>query len=229
MGDEARLSVVCTPIGNLSDLSDRARETLAGASFWIVEDTRVSGKLGSVLEVKKPMRILNEHTGDNAVAAYADQIEEGEWAALLTDGGAPGISDPGAKLVDVCLERGIRVEPIPGPSAPIAAISASGFFAQRFAFLGFLPRKAGDIRSELAPFADSPYTLVLFESPFRIDALLKAAHEALGDRRYVICREITKAFEQIWRSSLPYIPTEKEVPRKGEFTIVIEGKRKRVP
>jgi len=229
MGERARLSVVCTPIGNLSDLSDRARETLAGASFWIVEDTRVSGKLGSVLEVKKPMRILNEHTGDGAIAAYVDQIEAGEWAALLTDGGAPGISDPGAKLVDACLERGIQVEPIPGPSAPIAAISVSGFFAQRFAFLGFLPRKAGDIRAELAPFADSPYTLVLFESPFRIDALLKAAHEALGERRYVIGRELTKAFEQIYRSALPQIPTDKEVPRKGEFTIVIEGKRKRVP
>jgi 16S rRNA (cytidine1402-2'-O)-methyltransferase len=102
----------------------------------------------------------------------------------------------------------------------------SGFFGQRFAFLGFLGRKAGDIRKELVPFAESPLTLVLFESPHRLELLLGTAHEVLGGRRYAICRELTKAHEQVYRSRLPSIPQEGEVPRKGEITLVIEGRRK---
>ena len=137
------------------------------------------------------------------------------------------MSDPGAILSDLCHEAGIPVEGIPGPSAPILALTLSGFFGQRFAFLGFLPRKAGDIKSELKSFVDSPLTLVLFESQFRIAPLLEAAHSVLGERRYAICREMTKSHEQVFRSRLPHVPSESEVPRKGEFTIVIEGKRKR--
>jgi 16S rRNA (cytidine1402-2'-O)-methyltransferase len=221
-----KLALVATPIGNLGDLSPRAREALSSADFWFVEDTRVSAKLASLLEVRKPMRVLNDHTSADQVERYASEIAAGATVALLTDGGAPAISDPGALRTDLCHERGIPVEPIPGPSAVITALMASGFFAQRFAFLGFLGRKKGPMVSELSPFADSPYTLVLFESQFRIDALLDAAHDALGPRRYAICRELTKAFEQVFRAKLPYCPPESEVPRKGEFTIVIEGKRR---
>lgn len=220
------LVLVATPIGNLSDLSPRAIEALGSVDAWFAEDTRVSGKLQSHLGLRKPMRVLNDHTGQDQVARYVEEIRNGLHAAVVTDGGAPVVSDPGALLCDQCHEAGIPVRAIPGPSAPIMALTLSGFFGQRFAFLGFLPRKAGEIRSELAAFKDSPLTLILFESQFRIDTLLKAAGEALGSRRYAICREITKLHEQVYRNELPYIPSESEVPRKGEFTIVIEGRRK---
>ena len=226
-GDEkGRLILVSTPIGNLGDFSPRAIQSITEANLWIVEDTRITGKLASHLGLKKPMRILNDHTSDDQVDRYLHEIESGTVAALMTDGGSPAISDPGARLTDRCLDAGLPIEVIPGPSAVAAALALSGFFAQRFAFLGFLGRKSGAMRGELAPFADSPYTLVLFESQFRIENLLIAAHDALGYRRYAICREITKAHEQIFRNVLPYVPTETEVQRKGEFTIVIEGKRK---
>ncbi len=221
-----RLVLVATPIGNLGDLSPRAREALAECDFWIVEDTRVSGKLQSYLGLSKPMRIFNEHTSPSVLERYRDEIAAGRRAALLTDGGSPAVSDPGALLCDICSEAGVKVEAIPGPSAPIAAIMLSGFFAQRFCFLGFLGRKPGAIRAELAPLADSPMTLVLFESPFRVRALLEVAAEVLGTRRYAICRELTKVHQQVFRGRFPNLPSESQLPAKGEITIVIEGRRK---
>jgi len=225
--EKGSLVLVATPIGNLSDLSPRANEALSSADVWFVEDTRISGKLQTVLGVRKPMRVLNDHTATPQIEKYVDEVRQGARAAVLTDGGAPVVSDPGAILCDMCHDAGILVEGIPGPSAPILALTLSGFFGQRFAFLGFLGRKAGDIRSELAPFAESPITLVLFESQFRLQSLLDAAHSVLGERRYAICREMTKSHEQVYRARLPYVPSESEVPRKGEFTIVIEGRRKK--
>ena len=222
-----KLTLVATPIGNLADLSPRAVESLGAADFWIVEDSRISGKLASHLGLKKPMRILNDHTSRNQVERYLADLVAGGHAALLTDGGAPAISDPGSILTDLCHEAGVQLEAIPGPSAVVTALMLSGFFAQRFAFLGFLGRKPGPMKSEMKVFADSPLTLVLFESPHRLDVLLKAAFEALGPRRYVISRELTKMHEQAYRSTLPEIPTEVQVPRKGELTLVIEGRRKK--
>lgn len=221
-----KLVLVATPIGNLSDLSTRSASALAEADLWLVEDTRISGKLQSVLNLKKPMKVLNEHTSPAAIQRYLEEIEKGQTVAVLTDGGSPVISDPGAMLADQAHEAGIEVDAAPGPSAVTNALALSGFFAQRFAFLGFLPRKPGPMKAEFEPFAESPYTLVVFESPYRIDALLKAASEALGERRFALCREMTKAHQQIFRGKLPTIPTESQVPRKGEFTIVFEGKRR---
>lgn len=224
---EGRLTLVASPIGNLGDLSSRASEALGAADVWFVEDTRVSGKLASHLGLKKPMRVLNDHTSPAQVERYADEIaKQGLDAVILTDGGAPVVSDPGAILGDLCHERRVPVTSMPGPSAVTNALALSGFFGQRFAFLGFLGRKPGAIRSELEPFSESPLTLVLFESPHRIDALLKVAHEALGTRRYAVCREMTKAFEQTYRARLPEIPDEEAMPRKGEITVVIEGHRR---
>jgi 16S rRNA (cytidine1402-2'-O)-methyltransferase len=221
-----RLVLVATPIGNLSDLSPRAAQALGAADFWIVEDTRVSGKLQSHFGLKKPMRVLNEHSAPAAVERYAQEIAAGRTACLLTDAGVPGISDPGALLTDRCRLDGLPVEAVPGPSAVTTALMLSGFFAQRFCFLGYLGRKAGAIRGELEPFAGSPLTIVLFESPHRFRSLLHVAHEVLGARRYAICREMTKAHEQVFRAILPTIPEEREVPHKGEFTLVLEGHRK---
>ncbi len=202
-----KLTLVATPIGNLSDLSPRAVEALSASDFWIVEDSRISGKLASHLGLKKPMRVLNDHTSQFHVDHYLAELKKGAKVTLLTDGGAPAISDPGAILTDLCHQAGISVEGVPGPSAVVTALMLSGFFAQRFAFLGFLGRKPGPMRAEMAVFADSPLTLVLFESPHRLDVLLKAAHEALGSRRYAVCRELTKMHEQVYRSTLPEIPT----------------------
>lgn len=221
------LTLVATPIGNLGDLSARAIQALTDADAWLVEDSRVSGKLQSHLGVKKPMRVLNEHTGEPMLARYIEELESGTNYCLLTDGGSPSISDPGAQLTDRCHDAGIEVDAVPGPSAVVNALMLSGFFAQRFAFLGFLGRKSGDIRKEFEPFADSPFTLVLFESPHRFNKTLELAGSVLGSRRYAICRELTKTFQQCYRNELPNLPSDKEVPAKGEFTLVIEGKRRR--
>jgi 16S rRNA (cytidine1402-2'-O)-methyltransferase len=221
-----KLTLVATPIGNLGDLSPRAAETLRNANFWIVEDTRVSGRLQTLLEAKRPMRVLNEHTPPAKVEALVEEIRSAESAALLTDAGTPGISDPGAILVERCYDSGIPVDAIPGPSAPPTALMLSGFFAQRYAFLGYLPRKPGAQRQVLEPFRDSFLTLVLFESPFRTEKLLETLASVLGPRRYAVCREMTKVHQQVYRDRLPNRPTASAMPWKGEFTIVVEGVRR---
>ena len=226
MPGAGKLTLVATPIGNLSDMSPRAVESLWAADFWLVEDSRVSGKLQSHLGIRKPMRVLNDHTGPGAIERYLAEIQSGASAVVVTDGGSPVVSDPGSLLCAACHESGIEVDAIPGPSAVTTALMLSGFFAQRFAFLGFLGRKPGAIRSELEAFRDSPLTLVLFESPFRFESLLKTAHEALGNRRYAICREMTKIHQQVFLAEMPTIPSESQVPRKGEVTIVFEGLRR---
>ena len=173
------------------------------------------------------MRVLNDHTSDSQVQGYFEEIERGATAAVLSDAGCPGVSDPGAHLVDLCREAGLEVDAIPGPSAVTTALMLGGFYAQRIAFLGYLPKKPGDQRAILAPFSSSSLTLVLFESPFRTEKLLDALSEVLGSRRYAICREMTKAHQQVYRNRLPIKPATAEVPAKGEFTVVVEGKRRK--
>lgn len=225
----ADLVLVASPLGHLGDLTPRAREALGECSFVIAEDTRVTGKLLSLLGISKPLALLNDHTSPEKRRALVARIQAEGPACLVTDAGTPGISDPGALLVDDCVEEGLAVDSLPGPSAPVLALSLSGFFAQRFVFLGFPPRKAGPVRELLAPFADSTLTLVLFDSPHRYDKTLEWAREALGDRRVVVARELTKAHQQVWRGRLSGLPGDKVIPRKGEFTLVIEGVRRRDP
>jgi len=220
------ITLVNTPIGNLKDLTPRAASVLASADIWLVEDTRVSGKLGGLLGVKKPMRLVTDHSSDYQLEKLVQEAKTGVTMALITDGGAPGVSDPGARLADLAQLAGVKVDVAPGVSAPTAALTVSGFYAQRYAFLGFLPRKPGPMQKELEIFRDSPYTLVVFESPHRIENLLKIAALSLGHRRYAICRELTKMHQQVFRNDLPYIPTESELPRKGEITVVFEGIRR---
>jgi len=218
--------LVATPIGNLEDLSDRAKRELASADVWLVEDTRVSARLQQALEVKKPMKILNDHTGPHKLREYVDLITGGASVALISDAGTPVVSDPGAEFVALCSTKGLEIDAVPGPSAVSLALSLSGFFAQRYAFLGFLGRKLSQAIDTLEPFATSSLTLVLFESHHRLEGTLTACHQALGERNYVICRELTKMHQQIWRAGLPVVPDSTEVPRKGEITIVIEGHRR---
>lgn len=219
------LTIVATPIGNLGDLSPRASRALAEADFWIVEDTRVSGKLQSYLGIKKPMRVLNDHTSPDKVAHYAHEVSQEKAAVLLSDAGTPVVSDPGTELVHACLVLGVEVDAVPGPSAVTAALALSGFYAQRFVFLGYPPRKPGPIKALVGPYRDSPLTLVFFESPHRVGKLLAACAEALGERRFAVCRELTKSHQQVWRGTLPAVPSESEVPYKGEVTLVLEGRR----
>lgn len=221
-----RLVLVATPIGNLEDFSERARRVLREADVWLVEDTRVSGRLQSELGVKVPMRVLNDHTGDGKLEHYVDLVESGSTVAVVSDAGTPVVSDPGSELVDACLTKGLEVDAIPGPSAVATALCLSGYYAQRYAFLGFVSRKASQADEVLKPYAESPMTLVLFESPYRIVATLEACFKALGERNYAICRELTKLHQQIWRGRLPETPTETDVVRKGEVTIVVEGLRR---
>jgi 16S rRNA (cytidine1402-2'-O)-methyltransferase len=226
MSGAGKLTLIATPIGNLSDLSPRAIEALGAADLWLVEDSRISGKLQSHLGIRKPMRVLNDHSGPQTIEKYLSEIDSGTHAVVVTDGGSPVVSDPGTLLCDACHKAGIEVDAVPGPSAVTNALMLSGFFAQRFVFLGFLGRKPGAIRAELEPFRDSPLTIVLFESPFRVESLLRVAYEALGSRRYAICREMTKIHQQVFLADLPIIPSEEQVPRKGEVTIVLEGMRR---
>ncbi len=223
------MTIVATPIGNLGDLSPRAAASLADAEVWFVEDSRVSARLQSHLEIKRPMRVLNDHTPEGKVAQYAKEVAAGVKAALLTDAGTPVVSDPGTELIGACLGLGVEVDAIPGPSAVTTALSLSGFYGQRWAFLGYPPRKPGPLKELLAPYAESSLTLVLFESPHRVGKLLAACAEALGERRYAVCRELTKAHQQVWRATLPLVPDESQVPQKGEVTLVLEGRRSRQP
>lgn len=222
----SKLILLSSPIGHLGDLSSRAIETLKEADLWWVEDTRISGKLQQVLNVQKPMKVINEHTSEKKIMEMLAYLQEKNLTAvLLSDAGSPGISDPGSLCVDLAYQYGVNVDGIPGPSAVVQALMLSGFFAQRFVFLGFLGRKTSTLKKELKPFEDSSLTLVLFESPYRILKVLKEISLILPDRRYAVCREMTKIYQQVYRNRFPYVPNEGEVPTKGEFTIVIEGKR----
>lgn len=221
-----RLVLVATPIGNLGDISDRAKQVLSDAEFWFVEDSRQSGKLQQALGLKKPMKVLNDHATERKIAEFAELVESGVLAALVSDAGTPIVSDPGAELVSACIGKGIEIDAIPGPSAVSVALCLAGFYAQRYAFLGFLSRKASHARETLLPFASSSLTIVLFESPHRIESTLRTCFEVLGERNFAICRELTKMHQQVFRARLPEIPGENQVPRKGEVTIVIEGHRR---
>ncbi len=190
-----------------------------------MEDTRVSSRLAKALEVSPQFKVLNDHSSPGAIKAILELLQSTAKVALLTDAGTPGISDPGADLVDRCYELGIEVDAVPGPSAVTNAVVLSGFFAQRFAFLGFLPRKPGPAKKVFEPFAENSMTLVLFESPHRFKKTLEVAENVLGKRRYAICREMSKLHQQVYRDTLPSLPSDSEVPAKGEFTLVIEGAR----
>lgn len=190
------------------------------------EDTRVTAKILSSFGFKTPLIRADEHSLPRILDKLLERIKNGEIVAYVTDAGTPVISDPGAELVDCALERGFKVEVIPGASAVTAALAISGFYAQRFVFFGYLPRSSGGIRKELSPYSESTYTLVFFEAPTRVKKTLKEAFETLGERRVAICREITKLHEEVIRGNLSDLAWGLRELR-GEITVVIEGKRRR--
>jgi len=227
------LYVVATPIGNLGDISARAREILAAASVVAAEDTRHSGHLLRELGVERPLVSLHEHNERARTTELVARLQAGESIALVSDAGTPLVSDPGFLLVRAALDAGIAVAPVPGACAAIAAISASGLPAERFCFEGFLPARAIARRRRLAELAQETRTLVIYEAPHRIaDCLADLAAACGGLRRACVAREMTKRFESFYRGSLADLAARAandEDMRRGECVVIVAGALEAAP
>jgi len=217
------LYLVATPIGNLSDISQRALETLRQADYIASEDTRKTGRLLAHFDIKKPQISFHEHNERRVVGRIMSLLSQRKTVALVTSAGTPGISDPGFTLVRAALEAGVEVTMIPGPTALVMALVLSGLPTHSFTFRGFAPRKPGQRQRFLAVDKDSPHTLIFYESPHRLRAFLADALEVFGDRRAALAKELTKMFESIRRGALSELLTGLEEKTKGEYVIVIEG------
>jgi 16S rRNA (cytidine1402-2'-O)-methyltransferase len=222
------LFLVGTPIGNLEDLSDRARSTLASVDLVVAEDTRRTGRLLRSLGIRSPQLSMFEGNEDRRAIQVVARLEAGEDVAVVTDGGMPLVSDPGYPLVARAIERGIEVRVIPGPSAALTALVLSGLPTDRFAFEGFLPRRRGDRAARLAAIRDDPRTSILFESPRRAAALLREVVSTMGDgRRVALCRELTKLHEEVLRGTAgDVVRAVGDRELKGEIVLVVEGNPK---
>jgi 16S rRNA (cytidine1402-2'-O)-methyltransferase len=218
------LYVVATPIGHLGDLSPRAAEVLRRASAVVAEDTRRTRKLFAHLGAEPPPLLSLPAFDERArIGPIVARLEAGETLALCTDAGTPGVSDPGQRLVEAAWEAGARVVPVPGPSAALAAVSASGLPADRILVAGFLPRKGGGRAAALAELGRASAALVIFEAGNRTGATLADLERALGDRRAAVARELTKVHEEIVRGRLSELARRFAGPVRGEVTLVVEG------
>ncbi len=222
---ECALYVVATPIGNLGDITLRALETLKNVNTIAAEDTRTTRNLLSHFNVNTRLIAVHEHNERNAAAGIVNLLQQGQSVALVTDAGTPAVSDPGAKVVAAVHAAGLKVIPIPGASALIAAISASGEGEYGFAFHGFLPASAGERKRALNTLKTSTESLVFYESPHRIVECVAALNEAFGvARELVICRELTKKFESICRLKLADAVAwleEDDNHQRGEFVLIL--------
>jgi 16S rRNA (cytidine1402-2'-O)-methyltransferase len=219
------LHLVATPIGNLGDVSARAVEVLRASAFVVCEDTRHSGPWLRQLGVQAPLLSLPAFAEKERIGGIVARLEAGEDGALVTDAGSPGISDPGEALVAEAVARGIPVVPVPGPSAVIAALSASGLPSGRFHFLGFLPRSGADRTAVVDEVAGLRATLVLYESARRLGETLADLGKALGPRRAVVARELTKVHEEFVRGTLCELAARyRDEPPLGEVVVLVEGR-----
>jgi 16S rRNA (cytidine1402-2'-O)-methyltransferase len=219
------LYVVGTPIGNLEDMTFRAVRILQTVDAIAAEDTRHTGKLLQHFQIKTPQISCHQHNIQSRLPVLLERLHAGQKLALVTDAGMPGISDPGYELVQACVAGGIVVVPIPGPTAAITALSASGLPTDRFCFEGFFPVKGAERRERLAALQPETRTMILYEAPHRLRQTLKDLAETLGiDRSIVVSRELTKRYETFWRGTLAEAIAHfaAEDPR-GEFTLVIAG------
>jgi len=216
------LYVVSTPIGNLKDITYRAVEILREVDFILAEDTRTSSVLLSHYDIKKPLLSYHEFNKEEQETKIIDLLNEGKSLALISDAGTPGISDPGYEIIKRVIEEGFYAVSIPGASAILSALVVSGLIIQPFTYIGFLPRKANDQKNVLEDYKTRKETLVIYESPMRIEKTLKILFEVLGDRNIAIARELTKAFETIIRTTLKEA-SSMEMNPKGEYVIIIEG------
>ncbi len=219
------LYLVATPIGNMGDLSPRAKEILASADLIAAEDTRVTGALLKKLGIEKKLVSYYEHNAAMRSSLLIRHLEDGDTVALVSDAGTPAISDPGEAIVEECIRRGIDVYPIPGPCAFVCALTVSGFSTAQFSFIGFLPSKPNDRKKELETVKHREETLVFYEAPHRLLKTLSDMKAVFGEeRRVCVSREITKKFEEHIRGTLTEVLSHFESnPVKGEFVIVAEG------
>ena len=223
--EKSTLYVVGTPIGNLSDISERAKKVLAEVDFIAAEDTRNSLKLLMALGIKNELTSYFEHNKKESGERILARLLNGESCAIITDAGMPAISDPGEDLVRLCAENGVCVHVVPGPSAVISALALSALSTTRFAFEGFLSAKKSERRSHLNSLIKEPRTLVFYEAPHKLKATLSDMAEIFGgDRKISLCRELTKLNEEAIRTTLSEAVSfyEKKEPR-GEYVLVLEG------
>ena len=217
------LYLVGTPIGNLEDITLRALRILEEVSLIAAEDTRVTRGLLEHYGIKTKLVSFHEYSEKGRLEKLLQTLQQTD-VALVTDAGMPGLSDPGYRLVRECIAAGVRVVPIPGPSAAITALITSGLPAEEFIYLGFLPRKEKARKEKLSQVARQPYSIIIFEAPHRLAILLSNILDLLGDRQICIGRELTKYHEEIWRGSVSKALdrfTEGDV--RGEFTLVLAG------
>ncbi len=221
------LHIVATPIGNLGDLSPRALEVLRAVDAICAEDTRHTRRLLAHFGIERPLLAVHEHNEDDIASKLVARLLAGESLALVSDAGTPLVSDPGFRLVRAAREAGIKVSPVPGACAFVAALSVAGLASDRFVFEGFLPAKASARRERLASLASEPRTLVFYESAHRIEDALADCVAAFGaDRPAVLARELTKLFETVLDGTLGELQAaveSDENQRKGEFVLLVQG------
>ncbi len=219
------LYVVGTPIGNLEDITFRAVRILQSVDLIAAEDTRHTGKLLQHFQIKAPQISYHDHNRNSRISELLEKLHQGQAIALVTDAGIPGISDPGYELVKACVEVGIQVVPIPGPTAAITALSAAGLPTEQFVFEGFLAAKAQQRRDHLEFLRPEPRTIIFYEAPHRLRQTLQDLADALGrQRQLVLARELTKLHEEFWRGSIGQaIAHYTEREPQGEYTLVVAG------
>jgi 16S rRNA (cytidine1402-2'-O)-methyltransferase len=218
------LYLIATPIGNLSDITYRAVETLKQVDLIASEDTRKTSILLKHYEISRPQIAYHVMNEAKMAPKLLEKLKAGEDIALVTNAGTPGISDPGYSLVHAALEAGVEVTSLPGPSAVITALTLADLPLHTFTFKGFPPHKEGPRKRFLEMEKDSPHTVVFYESPYRLLAFLQNALEIYGDRRAAVANDLTKKFERIYRGTLSQIAEElAEAPIRGEYCICIEG------
>jgi 16S rRNA (cytidine1402-2'-O)-methyltransferase len=219
------LYLVATPIGNLGDITLRALDTLRAVDLIASEDTRKTGVLLKHFDIKKPQLSFHEHNEERAGEKIMALLAQGKSAALVTNAGTPGISDPGFSLVQRALRAGVEVTMIPGPTALVMALVLSGLPTHAFTFRGFPPRKPGARRRFLQVDKDSPHTLIFYESKYRLVAFLKDALGVYGDRPAALANDLTKMFETVLRGSLSELLSQLSgIELRGEYIVVIAGK-----
>ena len=215
------LYIVATPIGNLEDITVRALRVLGEVSLIAAEDTRTTRKLLSYYDIDTPCTSYHDHNRVSKLPAILDALAQGD-VALVSDAGTPAINDPGTELVAAAATAGHEIVPLPGPSALTAALSVAGLEIEQFIYLGFLPRRGGPRRKLLESLIGDSRALITFEAPHRVTETLTDIHETLGDRQVVVCRELTKLHEEVFRGTVAGALGHFVDPR-GEFTLIVQG------